>query len=151
MQEWAKRDAVDGVLLSVADPAGGLAELEAQATLEATLEALRAETRRAVDWRRHTQLREPEGWADPARFYDRFDDGRTLVNCRVFVEGWGEGTVLRFDKSTFGTSEHFINFSSVVGDAGTAVRPCKFSAAVLRSASQCFEGCSSICPVALGS
>ena len=117
---WAARDMMDAHLLSSVQ-AGRSVDLEKYVTLDSTLEALRAETERGVNWEREKRLREPDGWLDPTG-QPRFDDGPRLVGCRIFVEGHGEGTVAAFDKAMFGVSEHVINYDSVIGHTGTAVK-----------------------------
>ena len=45
-----------------------------------------------------------------------WDEGKRLIGCRVFVEGYGEGTVTDFTKKTLGligSSTHSIDFNTV--------------------------------------
>ena len=113
---------VDAHLLSEVDTSSGaIFELEKYVTLDSALAALRDETKKDVSWHRQKRLREPSGWIDPTG-QARFDDGARLVGCKVYVENHGEGTVVRFEKATFGSSVSVVKFENVMGGDGTPVK-----------------------------
>jgi hypothetical protein len=121
MQAWEARDMVDAHLLCMVEPSGTWKELKNNVTLDSALAQLKQEMTRAVNWERQKRQRAVAGWVDPTG-QPRFDDGKRLVGCRVFVEHQGEGSVIAFKKSTFGTSEHVIKFDNNVAGKGTSVR-----------------------------
>ena len=42
----------------------------------------------------------------------KWDEGKRLIGRRVFVDGYGEGTVLDFHNKTIGASTHSIDFNT---------------------------------------
>ena len=61
-----------------------------------------------------------EGWSEPP---PDLDDGAVLVGYRVFVDGYGEGKVVQFNKSRIPgrASAHTIEFQGA-GEASTTER-----------------------------
>jgi hypothetical protein len=121
MRAWEARDMVDAHLLCEVDASGSCTEVEKYVTLDSALAQLREETKRAVSWERQKRERAPAGWIDPTG-QPRFDDGERLVGCKIFVENHGEGRVIKFAKTTFGSSEHVVRFDNVMAGNGTAVK-----------------------------
>lgn len=121
MQAWEARDTLDAHLLCMVEPSGTWMELENSAALDSVLDQLKQEMTRAVNWQRQKRQRAAAGWVDPTG-NPKFEDGQRLVGCKIFVENKGDGTVIRFNKSTFGSSEHIVKFDDVMADVGTPVK-----------------------------
>lgn len=121
MLAWEARNMVDAHLLCMVEPSGSWKELKNNVTLDSALDHLKQEMTRAVNWERQKRQRAVAGWVDPTG-QPRFNDGQQLVGCRVFVEHKGEGSVITFKKSTFGTSEHIIKFDNMMAGKGEGVK-----------------------------
>lgn len=121
MRAWEARDKIDAHVLCVVEPSGSWKEIENNATLDSARDQLSDEVTRFVNWDRQKRQLSSAGWVDPTG-QPRFDDGGKLVGCRILVEGRGEGTVTKFKKSTFGSSEHVVKFDNVMAGNGSSVK-----------------------------
>jgi hypothetical protein len=74
------------------------------------------EAEESLDWEIQALRRQRRGWVYPGAAGGEWDEGKRLIGRRVFVNGYGEGTVTDFTKKTLGligSSAHSIDFNTL--------------------------------------